>query len=175
MQTTKHRARTRIACLTATKQQLPTSCDTSTRRCRQPNVPIVLLLLLGHTLVRAHHAHKFSYSCPDDHGHGGRESQRSVRGLWFAFFPRAQAQPPHQTDNSSTAEQSKEEHHFPCLLANPPPPPPPPTKAAATQHHRSIHPLVIPPPRRSPSPISDPAPPPNPRLPALPTPCAPLP
>jgi hypothetical protein len=39
MQTTKHRARTRIAWLTATKQQLPASRDASTRRCSQPTTP----------------------------------------------------------------------------------------------------------------------------------------
>jgi hypothetical protein len=39
MQSTKYRARTRIAWLTATKQQLPVSRDASTRRYRQPNTP----------------------------------------------------------------------------------------------------------------------------------------
>jgi hypothetical protein len=42
MQATKHRARTRIARLIATKQQLPASHDASTRRCRQPNRPLVI-------------------------------------------------------------------------------------------------------------------------------------
>jgi hypothetical protein len=39
MQATKHRARTRIAWLITTKQQLPASHGASTRRCRQPNRP----------------------------------------------------------------------------------------------------------------------------------------
>ena len=39
MQSTKYRARTRIAWLTATKQQLPAFRDASTSRCRQPNTP----------------------------------------------------------------------------------------------------------------------------------------
>jgi hypothetical protein len=49
MQATKHRARTCIAWLTATKQQLPASSDASTRRCRQQTHSFVTFISIPHS------------------------------------------------------------------------------------------------------------------------------